>query len=532
MDQRYASFIHLPLKDVTADYFFAVSTSRETKSETDRRSHEIVEYASKIGYDALKTSQKEWWSNFWDRSSVTLEDKDLEQAWYRDLYRAACYIREGKTAPGLYGNMIGYDASMWHGNYHMTMDQQMPFYPVLITNHCDMMEPHIQSIIDFLPKGELLAKKIFGLEGIYIDMAIIPFTGKEKLNVNNLYGRWLAMTGWTIFHFWWYYKYTRDKKWLADKGYKIIKKAAQFYCNYLDKYQEKSGGDIYPSNRDESRSWERNPSWDIAAFHSIFKAAIKSSEILNIDKEWRERWKKSLNQLPEYPTFKKDGKELIAPSEDQKYDSGSYTGSWLIWPAEAIDPDSESKYVKLIRETFAYVNSKSHGSNVAMGRLGIKDTYNCLRNSIISEGSTSFRRREQVEMNVKHGEFAPLHGGYPSPGGIAEDVMHPLLISELLIQSHNELIRLFPLWPKEKRASFSTLRAEGGFLVSSKLENRKVETTEIFSTVGGICRVLSSWKKIEVVCEEKLVEHKEENSIIIFQTQPEKTYYIKPVVSK
>jgi hypothetical protein len=535
MDQRYASFIHLPLKDVTADYFFAVSTSRDTKAETNRRSHEIVEYASKIGYDTLKTSQKEWWSSFWDRSSITLEDKDLEQAWYRDLYRAACYIKEGKTAPGLYGNMIGYDASMWHGNYHMTMDQQMPFYPVLITNHCDMMEPHIQSIIDFLPKGELLAQKIFGLDGIYIDMAIIPFTGLKQINVNNLYGRWLAMTGWTIFHFWWYYKYTCDKKWLADKGYKIIKRAAQFYWNYMDKYQKKFNGDIYPSNRDESRSWERNPSWDIAAFHSIFKAAIKSSEILGIDTEWRIKWRKALENLPAYPTFKKNGEEILAPSEDQKHETGSYTGSWLIWPAEAIDPDSESKYVKMVKKTFSKINSKSRISSVfphisiAMERLGIKESYNCIKNSITNEGTTSFRRREYAEMNIKNDEFAPIYGGYPSPGGNAEDVIHPLLISELLLQSYNELIRLFPVWPKNKKASFTTLRAEGGFLVSSKIENGNIGTTEIYSTFGGTCRILSPWNKETILCDEKPLKYKKEKNIICFETVPNKKYHIQPI---
>ena len=41
-------------------------------------------------------------------------------------------------------------------------------------------------------------------------------------------------------------------------------------------------------------------------------------------------------------------------------------------------------------------------------------------------------------------------------------------ISELLLQSVDNIVRVFPAWPREKDAEFTTLRARGGFLVSSQ----------------------------------------------------------------
>ena len=117
MDQRYESIISLPKEGAVADHFFAVATSRD--SHDPKRAIELAIQAHTQGYDVLQASQKEWWSSFWQRSSVELEDKELESAWYRDLYLLACNLKEGKQAPGLFGNMTTWDASMWHSDYHM-----------------------------------------------------------------------------------------------------------------------------------------------------------------------------------------------------------------------------------------------------------------------------------------------------------------------------------------------------------------------------------------------------------------------------
>jgi len=61
------------------------------------------------------------------------------------------------------------------------------------------------------------------------------------------------------------------------------------------------------------------------------------------------------------------------------------------------------------------------------------------------------------------------------------------------VQSVDNVIRVFPCWPKEKDASFTSLRAQGGFLVSAEQKAGKVVRLEITSTVGGRLRLLSPW---------------------------------------
>lgn len=152
IDHRYEIIVDLPGKEATTDFFFAVATSRDSRDPA-----QAVEMAVQVqaqGYELLRESQIAWWSGFWDRSSVQLEDKELEVAYYRDLYFLSCNVGEGKEAPGLFGNMTMWDAAMWHNDYHTDKNFQKNFYPVLATNHCELSEPYFTAVWDHLPSAE------------------------------------------------------------------------------------------------------------------------------------------------------------------------------------------------------------------------------------------------------------------------------------------------------------------------------------------------------------------------------------------
>ena len=60
----------------------------------------------------------------------------------------------------------------------------------------------------------------------------------------------------------------------------------------------------------------------------------------------------------------------------------------------------------------------------------------------------------------------------------------------MLIQSHSGVVRLFPAIPADwDNVSFSQLRTEGGFLISSKLTNGELEYTEVQATVDGELKI-------------------------------------------
>jgi alpha-L-fucosidase 2 len=65
-------------------------------------------------------------------------------------------------------------------------------------------------------------------------------------------------------------------------------------------------------------------------------------------------------------------------------------------------------------------------------------------------------------------------------------------LQEMLLQSHRGWIRIFPAIPDTWRdVEFTTLRAEGGFLVSARRVGGVTRHVEIYAEKNGICRLVS-----------------------------------------
>jgi hypothetical protein len=69
----------------------------------------------------------------------------------------------------------------------------------------------------------------------------------------------------------------------------------------------------------------------------------------------------------------------------------------------------------------------------------------------------------------------------------------PVVINECLLQSYNGTIRLFPNWPANQDAAFQTLRAAGGFLVSSSIQKGMIQQMEIVAENDNELRFYNPW---------------------------------------
>ena len=83
-------------------------------------------------------------------------------------------------------------------------------------------------------------------------------------------------------------------------------------------------------------------------------------------------------------------------------------------------------------------------------------------------------------------------------GGIETLAAVPLTINEMLLQSYEGVLRIFPNWVQNKDASFHNLRAYGAFLVSSSLKNGRVEAVELTSEKGKTCTMENPWPTEDV----------------------------------
>lgn len=86
-------------------------------------------------------------------------------------------------------------------------------------------------------------------------------------------------------------------------------------------------------------------------------------------------------------------------------------------------------------------------------------------------------------------ELHPL----PDDGGGENNSAIPDGPNEMLLQSHEGFLRLFPCWPAGRPAHFEGLRAYGAFLVWSELSDGRVQFIRLLSEKGLPCTLLNPW---------------------------------------
>jgi len=466
-----------------------VNTRESTNALTD-----AVVLANKVLEQESKTTIQEHeqgWQQFWSKSGIELDDSDLQNWWYRQLYYFRCLSRPGAYPIALQG---GYNSKAnWHGTWTMNYNAQQTFWSAFSTNHVELVEPFIDLVYDYIPRARFYASTVFDCEGGVTPHNFWPFEPdpKECVSVNK---RQLAFMPWSygigtaghIAHnLWLHYLYNGDTEYLKEKIYPVIKDYALFYASFIDKCKLDNGKVIFGPSVDPEHTafgWDNSP-YDIAWAQHTLKAAIKGANDLGVDTDLAKRWSESLSKLPYYPVSgeiikvgdREDGYNIITPVVP-------------LFPAEQISWFSQQSEKDLFKRTINWIDSRyNHNNsvvmiNVARARLSITD-------DALDDTKTWFKGKEQP-----NGLFYwKAHGFYMS-----EQTAVSGLITEFLMQSNDNIVRIFPAWPKDKNAQFTNLRARGGFLVSANLKNGTIKNFTVESTIGGELQMVSPWNTLNV----------------------------------
>ena len=102
-------------------------------------------------------------------------------------------------------------------------------------------------------------------------------------------------------------------------------------------------------------------------------------------------------------------------------------------------------------------------------------------------------------------------------------------LQEMLLQSHQGIIRIIPAWPNDWSGLFR-LRARNGFLIAAAIVNGNVPFVEIQSIFGNSCAMENPWKGEQVIVRSDATRIlKSQDETIHFETEKGKIYVIEPV---
>jgi len=463
-------------------------------------------------------------AEFWGRSAIEIDDPIIEKLWYGVLHGRRCTYRAGVVAPGLALPSTVADYSLWHGDYHTNFNYQQPFWGDCTANHVELWDaffPGMQHMVDI---GRKLARDYWNCRGTYIAIAGYPFPVEHDTYGTGNCARMAYMTGWIANHYWIRYLYTRDLDWLREHGYPVMRDCALFYTDFLKKWDD-GRYHAFPSIQGEqfySAKPEDYTDQPQVLRHAryCFQSAIQAGELLGEDTDLRADWQDRLDHmvqtddldamgfsdeekrryrlnLPEFTSLDM-GHSIPQPGVKTPFLATGNRGAWmggtngLPWPwmlflrARAFEPD-------------AAVDSIRH-----------------------------IARSWQLPSGVLRAMSAGSHG-FIGTYGEGMGIIAP--IQEMMLQSWDEVIRVFPAWPKALDASFTTFRAEGAFLVSGSWRDARVQEFSIHSELGGPCRVENPWPGEFLVTDDtgKAVRvSAEPRNVLAFDIEAGRTYRFSP----
>jgi hypothetical protein len=105
---------------------------------------------------------------------------------------------------------------------------------------------------------------------------------------------------------------------------------------------------------------------------------------------------------------------------------------------------------------------------------------------------TNFRKRLRANGTFSLNQLEPHHQ-FNDYGLYTEQFAFSGVVTEMLVQGLNGIIRFFPAWPADVDASFANLRTEGGFLVTASMKKGEVGKIIIESTAGGKLTFLNAY---------------------------------------
>ena len=541
-----------------------VATSTDGEGDTAERAAQLTLNRSEDDYERAWASNKVLWEEFWSCSNIDLsDDKELESAWYRNHYGYNCAMSSCVIPLGAGGNLSIQDSVPWRGDYHINHNFQKWFVTALPTNHPEWIELYADFIEDKLDTFEYMAELIFGLKGAYCELFYFPHVPKEHSNVGNYYGRSLALTGWAIQPLMHYYEYMLDKEWLGRRAYPFIKKAAEFYCNYMDKYM---GEDrvIWPSVRIEEPGWNkgfkgtRNVLSDLVMFKKCFEWAVKASEILDLDADLRNKWREYLSKIEPLRYGWENGEGYVEMDIDMycqpdgEKAEGIRTsrwggGGWAVYPGEYINGDEDSELADVYRDILRRTNLqdpflKKSGERLYSGtpiihpissiiptiRMGVHEQFENIREVILSHrmtyGQASSYRLSGDKMPKEI--FSRTGFLWYDWRSVENKYLGVYAVTEMLLQSQGGVIRLFPYYPGEKDVGFSGFRARGGFIIDAKRIGGKLKAN-IYSESGETCRIRWDGDIPKVLCNGSEVDVSKTGNIVSFSTDVQNIYTVE-----
>jgi alpha-L-fucosidase 2 len=560
----------------------SVVTSNESKAPLAAATA-LLDAAQRDGDSSALAEHERWWSEFWKRSFVHIGDDYIENLYYLHMYLMASSSRA--QYPALFNGSLwiwNHDVRNWTLPHHWNMQQA--YWSMCAANHLDLLRPYLDTYWRLMPKAEAYAASR-GYKNAILWNEKHDMAGRMIDWQSSSFNRDFTPASQIAMRFWEYARSTGDDAFLRERAYPFMKRAAEFYLQYLQWDAAKRELYVYPASPYESEVGMdfRNTASDLSMVRALFPVCIEAATALGIDEGKRAQWTQTLERLAPYSYIDIPGTgEALALAQDKDgkpvqiggHDYAFCNTLSPVFPSGVVGLrdrgtrlfDAEVRRVKLHPRHMLAIAPVA----VVAARLGMADEAKARLEMTVRQLQ---HFPQGLFYNIDHWYYLSRYAGkvpdtevacqrdyitdtaakYPNipvrgtdrhvdtptqpfvQCGLEPHAILAEAVNEMLLQSYDGDIRVFPATPSDWPAAF-TLRAIGGFLVTSEKDKGGVaKYVQIESTLGRECRLVNPWPDTNVTVERiggvaPIVRR--EGDLLFFATERNALYMIRPADAK